>query len=72
MNTPSETRRAGVLAVHSVDHVAFTVPALAEAERFFTAFGLDARRAGGRLDVRAHGAAHRWLAIHEAGTAKQL
>jgi catechol 2,3-dioxygenase-like lactoylglutathione lyase family enzyme len=66
------SRRPGVLAVHSVDHVAFTVPALAEAERFFNTFGLDTRREGARLDVRAHGDAHRWLAIHEAGTAKRL
>lgn len=72
MTDATTTRRPGVLAVHSVDHVAFSVPDLADAERFFTAFGLDVRREGGRVDVRVHGAPHRWLAIHEAGAAKRL
>ena len=33
----------------------FSVPDFAPAERFYTAFGLDVRRDGNRLDLRTHG-----------------
>ena len=47
MTSPLPTsRRPGVVAVHSVDRFVFTVPDLAEAQRFYTAFGLDVRRPG--------------------------
>lgn len=39
--------RAGV---HSIDHFALNVPSIAEAERFFSAFGLDVRQASGPRD----------------------
>ncbi|WP_420993088.1 VOC family protein [Cupriavidus sp. 30B13] len=40
-------------AVHSLDHYALTVPDLAQAEHFLTAFGLAVTRRQGRLDVAA-------------------
>jgi catechol 2,3-dioxygenase-like lactoylglutathione lyase family enzyme len=49
----TETAMAGV---HSIDHFALNVPSLDDAERFFTAFGLDVARKnghGGQLELRA-------------------
>ena len=34
------------VAIHSIDHFALNVPSVAEADRFFRAFGLDVRHAG--------------------------
>ena len=54
--------RAGV---HSIDHFALNVPSLAEAQRFFDAFGLDVRTVGTdgqELELRA-GDGHRWARI---------
>jgi catechol 2,3-dioxygenase-like lactoylglutathione lyase family enzyme len=60
-------------AVHSIDYFVFTVPDLAEAEQFYTAFGLDVRRVGSRLELYTLGHAHRWGAVHESpGQAKRL
>lgn len=56
MSDPDSKRR---VAVHSIDHFALNVPSLPEAERFFTAFGLDVAAADGALDVRAADG-HRW------------
>lgn len=52
---------AGV-AVHSIDHFALNVPSLDQAEHFFTNFGLDVRRAGGELELRAADG-HRWARV---------
>ena len=38
-------RRAGVIAVHSLDHFVFSVPDLDEAARFYDDFGLEVRGA---------------------------
>ncbi len=65
-------RRPGVTAVHSIDRVVFTVPDLDEAQAFYTAFGLDARRVDDRLDVYAFGHPHRWLEVHAAPGGKRL
>jgi catechol 2,3-dioxygenase-like lactoylglutathione lyase family enzyme len=65
-------RRQNALGVHSLNHFAFSVPDLAPAERFYHAFGLDPRRSGNRLDVYAHGHAHRWGSIHADGKPKRL
>lgn len=46
-------------SVHSIDHFALNVPSLADAERFFEAFGLDVVRSKDALDLRA-GDGHRW------------
>jgi catechol 2,3-dioxygenase-like lactoylglutathione lyase family enzyme len=50
----------------------FSVPDLDVAERFYTAFGLDVRREGPRLDLRVHGNAHCWASIHALGASKRL
>jgi len=56
-NLPGEPR----YGVHSIDHFALEVPALADAEKFFTLFGLKvlATRVGLRSEpsaIRCHGA----------------
>ena len=51
-----------VASVHSIDHFALNVPSLDEAERFFSAFGLDVTSCGGEareLELRAADG-HRW------------
>jgi catechol 2,3-dioxygenase-like lactoylglutathione lyase family enzyme len=65
-------RRTGVTAVHSLHRFAFTVPDLDEAARFYTAFGLDVRRDGQRIDLYTFGHPHRWGSIHRAAGAKKL
>ncbi|MEZ5657163.1 MAG: hypothetical protein R3E83_01100 [Burkholderiaceae bacterium] len=68
----SETRRAGATAIHSIDHFALSVPTLDEAERFYTAFGLDVRRHDGRLDLYTVGNPHCWGRIIASGKPKRL
>ncbi len=65
------TRRPGALGVHSVDHFALTVPDLAIAESFYSAFGLDVRREADRLGLYTAGNPHCWASIIE-GPRKQL
>ena len=65
-------RRSGVTAVHSLDRFVFTVPDLDEAERFYSEFGLDARRDGQRLDLYTHGHSHCWASIFAAPGRKKL
>ena len=72
MTDDTVIRRAGALGVHSILQFSFSVPALADAERFFTAFGLDARRVGDRVELYAHGNPHRWGVVHEGGARKRL
>jgi catechol 2,3-dioxygenase len=64
-------RRTDRLGVHSLDHVALTVPSLDEAARFYSAFGLDIREADNCLDVAAHGNPHVWLRLSQ-GADKRL
>lgn len=59
-------------AVHSVHRFTFTVPDLAEAERFYTCFGLDVRREGERLQLRTFGHQHVWAHVLEGGARKRL
>jgi catechol 2,3-dioxygenase-like lactoylglutathione lyase family enzyme len=68
----SAPRRAGVTAVHSLRRFVFTVPDLDAAQRFYAAFGLDARREGERLDLYAFGHPHRWGSIYRAPGPKKL
>ncbi|MBN3815835.1 metapyrocatechase [Paraburkholderia sp. Se-20369] len=52
-------------AVHSIDHFALDVPSIADAERFFSAFGLSVTcigEPGDALDLHA-GDGHRWARI---------
>ncbi len=65
-------RRSGVTAIHSLDRFVFSVPDLKEAKAYFTAFGLDAREAGGRLDLYTFGHPHRWGSVFESGKPKKL
>jgi catechol 2,3-dioxygenase-like lactoylglutathione lyase family enzyme len=65
-------RRSGVTAVHSLERFVFTVPDLDPAQRFYTEFGLDARRTDGRLDLYAYGHAHCWGSIFAAPGPKRL
>ena len=69
---PLPSRRAGVVAVHSVDRFVFAVPDLAVAQAFYTAFGLEVRQLGNRLDLFTVGKPHCWGSIFKAGDRKQL
>jgi catechol 2,3-dioxygenase-like lactoylglutathione lyase family enzyme len=64
-------RRPDVLGIHSLDHFALTVPDLAEAQAFFTAFGLDARPRGDTLELYTFDHPHRWAVLTE-GKRKRL
>ena len=68
----SAGRRPGVLAVHSVDRIVFTVPEIAPAEAFYGAFGLDVRKSAGRVDLHTHGNAHCWMSVIANGKPKAL
>lgn len=70
--SPSAARRPDVHAVHSVNQFVFSVPDLDEARRFYTAFGLDVRDVGTRIDLYTQGHSHCWGSIHESGAAKRL
>ncbi len=59
------SRRPGVLGVHSLDHFAIAVPDLETARRYYTAFGLDVREAGGTLQLRTFGRQHVWGVLTE-------
>ena len=72
LTEPHAQRRAGVLAVHSVDRFVYSVPDLDEAERFYAAFGLDVRRQPQRLDLHTHGHPHRWASVYRGGASKRL
>jgi catechol 2,3-dioxygenase-like lactoylglutathione lyase family enzyme len=54
-----------VASVHSIDHFALNVPSIDEAERFFSAFGLDVTSCGNEareLELRAADG-HRWARV---------
>lgn len=69
---PPGSRRADVLAVHSVEQVVFTVPDIEVAEKFYTAFGLDVRRSGQQLELYTHGHPHCWMRVVANGQPKAL
>jgi len=58
--------------VHSLHRFVFSVPDLNTAVGFFTDFGLDVRRMGGRADLRTWGNAHRWAEIFQGNGPKRL
>ncbi|MDT4837552.1 HpaD: 3,4-dihydroxyphenylacetate 2,3-dioxygenase [compost metagenome] len=66
-NLPGESR----YGVHSIDHFALEVPALATAEAFFSLFGLDVSQEADRLALRTVGDRRPWSYIH-TGPAKRL
>ncbi len=66
------SRRASAQAVHSVHQFVFSVPDLAEAQRFYSAFGLDVRVHHAQLDLYSFGHPHRWATIVHTPGPKQL
>ena len=68
----SRIRRSNALGVHSLDRFVFTVPDIAEAERFYKAFGLDVQREGDRVDLRTAGNPHTWGSVHANGKPKRI
>ena len=68
----SSSRRNGEPAVHSLHRFVFSVPDLSAAVKFYTDFGLDVRRMGGRADLRTYGNAHRWGEIFQGHGPKRL
>ena len=68
----SSRRSNGDPAVHSLHRFVFSVPDLNTAVDFYTAFGLDVRRMGGRVDLRTYGNAHRWAEIFQGQGPKRL
>ena len=68
----SSRRNNGEPAVHSLHRFVFSVPDLNVAVDFFTAFGLDVRRMGGRADLRTYGNPHRWAEILQGHGPKRL
>jgi catechol 2,3-dioxygenase-like lactoylglutathione lyase family enzyme len=59
----SAQRRAGVVAVHSIEKIVFTVPDIEDAKKFYTAFGFDVRVNGNQVDIYTVGHPHCWLSI---------
>ena len=72
MTTANAPRRAGSTGVHSVDRFVFSVPDVAEAKRFYSAFGLEVRSVGKRLDLYSVGNPHCWASVHESRKPKRL
>jgi catechol 2,3-dioxygenase len=62
------SRRPAELGVHSLDHFALTVPDLGSAQRFYGAFGLDARAAGNALALHTFDHPQRWGVLLEGPT----
>lgn len=59
-------------AVHSLDRFVFSVPDLDEAERFYTAFGLEVRHQARHLALHTSGHGHCWAEVHPGVDRKQL
>jgi catechol 2,3-dioxygenase-like lactoylglutathione lyase family enzyme len=73
MDTPLPSlRRPNALGVHSLDRFVFSVPDVAEAARFYGAFGLAARSEGDRLDLYTDGHPHCWARVYGNGQPKRL
>ena len=59
-----------LLAVHSLDRFEVALPDLAEAERFYSTFGLDVRRTQRGLSIAPHGSDHRVFDVVAGGQKK--
>jgi catechol 2,3-dioxygenase-like lactoylglutathione lyase family enzyme len=68
----SSTRKAALVAAHSVHEFVFSVPDIEEARTFYTAFGLDVRDDQGGLALHTFGHPHRWARIIQAQGPKRL
>jgi catechol 2,3-dioxygenase-like lactoylglutathione lyase family enzyme len=71
-NSRISPRRSSVTAVHSVEHIVFSVPEVESAANFYTAFGLDAKKLDNRVDLYTHGHPHCWMSVVANGKAKTL
>ena len=67
----TSSRRPDRLGVHSIGEFHMTVPSLADAERFYGAFGLRVGCEAGGLTLRAHGSDHVWGRLTQ-GTKKRF
>ena len=65
-------RRKGVTAIHSLQRFVFSVPDLDVAERFYTEFGLDVRRAPAHIDLHTFGHPHCWGTVLAVPGPKKL
>jgi catechol 2,3-dioxygenase-like lactoylglutathione lyase family enzyme len=54
------SRKSGVLGVHSVGEFVLGVPSLEKAEAFYSAFGLEVREEGERLNLHTAADGYRW------------
>ena len=63
-------RRPGELGVHSLDHFNFVVPDVAQAEKFYSLFGLNTKEEDGKLALYTHGHPHRWGTVAEGARKK--
>lgn len=70
-DTIARTDIRQLAGIHSLDHFTLEVPDLAEAERFYDAFGLNVRRSDNRLDLMTFGNDHVWGVIRQ-GMKKRL
>ena len=68
----NSSRRSDVTAVHSINRIVFTVPDLADAEKFYGAFGMNLKKNGQQLDIYTHGHPHCWMSVIANGQAKAL
>ena len=64
------SRRHDRLGVHSIGEFHMTVPSLADAEKFYGAFGLRVSREGAGLALRAAGSEHVWGRLTEGAKKK--
>ena len=64
-------RRSGELGVHSLDRFNFSVPDLAQAQKFYSSFGLEVKEQGGGLEIYTSGHPHCWGSVVE-GSRKKL
>jgi catechol 2,3-dioxygenase-like lactoylglutathione lyase family enzyme len=58
--------KSGDLGVHSLDQFVFGVPDLKEAEKFYSAFGLDVSSKGNSLALNTFGHEHQWGSVVES------
>ena len=72
----AQTRRPGVLAVHSVDEFVFSVPALSEAVHYYESFGLKVVQENFKgqpaLGLYTDTHTHRWGRVLQGGEKKRL
>lgn len=74
-NSKTTPSRSGVTAVHSVNHVVFTIPDIEPAKSFYTSFGLDVRpsaQTDSQIDLFTYGHPHCWMSVVANGRAKAL